>query len=402
MGRSRPDRLDRLIDEVARGQRTLASIGDTEVRERVRLALRLHADRPAAPDPYQRMRMRARVLSGLEPSRRTARDIAWAALDIAWTALEQLGRPAPYLVRGIALAAVLLTAGLGTVVVSADTLPDDALYTVKLASEQMRLALATSPDDRAIVALSIADHRLAEAERLAGEGRTAEALIASAAYSQQIASAAADLAPTASVALADQFEQRFTAQRERARALSVTLSASSTSARAAAVLALIAAPTPAVVAVDPVQRVVETTVSVATQLVAAAAVMESAPPTPAAAPVPRTATASPAATEGSAAVVAVPAEPSAEAAAPSSPGATARTGATSSRPASAATAAPERAAPSASPTASADRHGSEAFERTRQARDFIERAAERVREWVRDHGPRDGGPSRDRGRGRGD
>jgi len=262
VGRNRQQQLERLIREVSRGERDLSSIRDTRLREAVRVALRLHTEAPAAPDAYTRARMRARVMAGLRPRRPTL-------LDNAWTALELLGRPAPYIVRGIALASVLLTLGMGAVVASADTLPDDLLYPVKIATEQVRLALADAPGDRAGVELSIAEHRLSEAEKLAGSGRTSDALVASAMFSQHIASAAAELADQSETDLGAQLESAFNAQRERAQTLAGTFATDVRSARGAEVLALIAAPTMAPGATR-LERIAETAASVAGVLAHAA------------------------------------------------------------------------------------------------------------------------------------
>jgi uncharacterized protein DUF5667 len=263
VGREGRKRLDQLIDQVARGERQLSSISDPKEREAVRVALRLHKNAPAAPDAYSRARMRARVMAGLEPRRPNLR-------DNAWTALELLARPAPYIVRAIALASVMACLGLGTIVASADTLPDDLLYPLKLTTEQVRLALADAPGDRASVELSIAAHRLSEAERLAGSGRTSDALVASALYSQHIASAAAELAAQdEETDLGAQLETAFKAQRDRAQALAVTLSADVKSARGAQILAMIASPTYAP-GQTKIEQVASTAASVAQQLSVAA------------------------------------------------------------------------------------------------------------------------------------
>ncbi|OLC55511.1 MAG: hypothetical protein AUH85_09140 [Chloroflexi bacterium 13_1_40CM_4_68_4] len=237
MGRNGRKRLDQLIDEVARGERQLSSISDPKLREAVRLALRLHDDAPVAPDAYAKRRMRARVMVGLEPHRPTL-------LDNAWTALELLARPAPYIVRGVAISVVIACLGMSTIVASADTLPDDLLYPVKLATEQVRLALADAPGDRASVELSIAAHRLSEAEQLATNGRTSDALVATALYSQHVATAAAELASQSEASDLDaQLQAAFNAQRDRAQFLAVTLAADVKSARGAQILAMIASPT---------------------------------------------------------------------------------------------------------------------------------------------------------------
>lgn len=263
VGRNSQQRLEQLIGQVSRGERELSSIRDAGLREAVRLALRLHADAPAAPDAYTRMRMRARVLSGLRPRHPSL-------ADNAWTALWHLGRPAPYIVRSVALAALLGAAGLGATLASADTLPDDPLYPVKLASEAVRLALAGVPEDRAAVEISIAEHRLAEAERLAAAGRTSDALVASAVYSQHMASAAVELAPQADhPGLGAQLESTFNAQRDRAQTFAASLSANVKSARGGQVLAMIAAPTIAPGRTE-VERIAETAASLAGVLAAAA------------------------------------------------------------------------------------------------------------------------------------
>ncbi|MEK7863956.1 MAG: DUF5667 domain-containing protein, partial [Chloroflexota bacterium] len=280
MGQNSRTELDQAIEDVASGRRDLGSIRDADLREAVRLALRLHRSAAAAPDDYTRRRIRARVLARLQP-----RDAG--LLDHAWTALALLGKPAPYLVRAFALAALVAAGGMGATVASADTLPDDLLYPVKLASEEVRLALAGAPEDRAAVELSIAEHRLREAERLATSGKTSYALVASAMYSQHVASAAAELAPLAATSdLALQLETRFATQRERARALASTLATNTKSAAAARILALIAAPTVAP-GTTGVQRVADTAAGVAAGLADAAerAVAEQETTAHAAAPV---------------------------------------------------------------------------------------------------------------------
>jgi hypothetical protein len=263
-GRSRQEKLDRLIGEVSRGQRTLAGIDDPELREAVRIALRLHedADGLRAPDDFARLRMRARVMSGLRPKAPTLR-------DNAWTALWYLSRPAPYFVRAIAITAIVVGAGMGATLASADSLPDDALYPVKVAAEGVRLALAGAPQDRAAVELSIAEHRLAEAEKLAINGRTSDALVASAVYSAHIAAAAAELWGDDDAAVGAQLAASFNTQRDRAQRLSIELASGATSARAAQVLAMIAAPTMAP-GLTEVERVAETAASLAVDFADAA------------------------------------------------------------------------------------------------------------------------------------
>src|SRR5207245_1852992 len=105
-----------------------------------------------------------------------------------------LAKPAPYVMRAFAVAAIVLTIAASTSVVSSGSVSDDALYSVKLASEQARLALATTPEDRAMVELTIAEHRLAEATELATQGNDDDAIVATSEYGAHLANAAAELA----------------------------------------------------------------------------------------------------------------------------------------------------------------------------------------------------------------
>lgn len=266
VGRSKQEKLDRLIGEVARGDRSLSGINDPELREAVRIALRLHKDSEdlRGPDDYARMRMRVRVMAGLRPRAPTL-------FDNAWTALWYLGRPAPYLARAIVISSLVLAICLGATVASADSLPDDALYPVKIAAEGIRLALAGSSADRAAVELSMAEHRLAEAERLAMSGRRSDALVASAIYTAHIAQAAAEISTQDdSASVGAQLETSFNAQRERAQKLATTLFAdTSASSRGADVLAMIAAPSMAPGETG-AERVAETAAALATDLADAA------------------------------------------------------------------------------------------------------------------------------------
>jgi len=263
VGRNKPDQLDRLIEDVARGRRPLSSVRDDRLREAIRIALRIHRQSPDVPDEYAKLRMRARVLGNLRPR-------GPSLADHAWTALELLARPAPVIARSISIAALLVAVGMGATVASADTLPDDLLYPVKIASEGVRLALAGAPEDRAEVELSIAEHRLGEAEKLAASGRTSDALVAAAVYSQHLAWAAAELAPRTDTSdLPRQLERRFEAQRDRAQTLATALATNAKSAPAARILAMIATPTMAPGGTS-VQRVADTAAGVAQQLVFAA------------------------------------------------------------------------------------------------------------------------------------
>jgi hypothetical protein len=71
-----------------------------------------------------------------------------------------------------ALAAVLivLVAGTGTVAAASNSMPDSVLYPVKLATENVQLALTTSEIDQAQLCASFADRRVAEIVYMAEKG----------------------------------------------------------------------------------------------------------------------------------------------------------------------------------------------------------------------------------------
>src|SRR5438128_12599063 len=91
----------KLIEEVARGDRLLEDIKDPQLRETVRLALRLHKDPYTAPDARTRSRIRARVVFGLHAHNATLDD----RLAIAFALLC---RPTPYAMRALAVVLVIV------------------------------------------------------------------------------------------------------------------------------------------------------------------------------------------------------------------------------------------------------------------------------------------------------
>lgn len=263
LGASRPETLDSLIESVARGERDLASIRDAKLRESARVALRMQMNAQIGLDALARARIRDRVLGSLRPRRPTL-------ADRVVVAFEMLAKPAPYAARGVAVFALSIATVAGATVAGADTLPNDPLYSFKLAGEDLRLTLARSAGDRAGVQLSIAEHRFAEAEALATIGRDDDALVASSTYSQQIAEAAAELAELEAVqpevvALVTQLDDRFNEQRSRMRTLATKLAADPATLRAAEILAMVASPTAAPGLLG-VQRIAETAAGVAEDL----------------------------------------------------------------------------------------------------------------------------------------
>ncbi|HKY51437.1 MAG TPA: DUF5667 domain-containing protein [Candidatus Limnocylindria bacterium] len=273
MRASRPETLDRLIESVARGERELASIKDAKLRDAVRVALRMHSAAQRNLDELARIRMRDRVLGSVRPRRPNFADRVVIGFEL-------LAKPAPYAARAITVFALSVALVAGGFVAGAETLPDDVLYPMKLASEDLRLTLALSAEDRASVQLSIAAHRFAEAQRLALSAREHDALVASSTYSQQIAEAAAELAELEElqpevVALAAQLDDRFNDQRARMQALAHQLSADPVTARVSEIIAVVAAPTLAPGLVG-VQRIAETAAGMAEHLATRAA-REAAP-----------------------------------------------------------------------------------------------------------------------------
>jgi hypothetical protein len=173
--------------------------------------------RPRGPDDLdddQRARIRRRVFGEFRPYRPSLADRAYDALAL-------LAVPAPHIVRAIVAVMVVVSIVGTATVASADALPDEPLYAMKLAGEQVRLAIARTPEDRAAVELSMAEHRLSEAERLALDGREPDALVATSAYGAHLANAAAELAKierleTASKPVIDQLKKRLADQQQRA------------------------------------------------------------------------------------------------------------------------------------------------------------------------------------------
>ena len=165
--------------------------------------------------------------------------------DRAYGALALLAIPAPHVIRTL-VSVVLVVAVVATATVaSSDALPNEPLYGVKVAGEEVRLALARTPEDRAAVELSMAEHRLDEAERLALAGREPDAVIATSTYGTHLANAAAELASVerldvAAAPVVDQLTVRLADQQKRAADLSTRLANDPVVAAAAPMFATVA------------------------------------------------------------------------------------------------------------------------------------------------------------------
>ena len=76
----------------------------------------------------------------------------------------------PQWATALAIVLVLLLAGGGTVAAASNSMPDSFLYPVKLATEEVQLALTPSQVDKAELCASFADRRIAEIVYMAEQG----------------------------------------------------------------------------------------------------------------------------------------------------------------------------------------------------------------------------------------
>jgi Domain of unknown function (DUF5667) len=122
----------------------------------------------AAPsaDPAFRLQARNRMLAAAAVRRRAGR----------WNPLAALPRRVVRVAYAGALAVALVAGGITVAAASADSLPGDPLYGVKLTVEQTQLATTFDSASRARLQLQFADVRLAEAQRLFAVGRVQDAV----------------------------------------------------------------------------------------------------------------------------------------------------------------------------------------------------------------------------------
>lgn len=184
---------------------------DTDMRGMVRLAsaIALESDSLSAE---RRAALKVRVLRRLDvtPQRTLAERFGALASVVA--------RPLPIASRAAVVVLLLVSLAGGATAASANALPDDPLYGVKLSSERMRLDLAQHLSDRAAVELTIAESRLWEAAALAAQSRDAEADAAVSEFGEHLASAAAlleEARPGPSSTLVEQLRARLAQQQER-------------------------------------------------------------------------------------------------------------------------------------------------------------------------------------------
>jgi hypothetical protein len=109
----------------------------------------------------------ARVYQSSVSARPERRQIEWKNI------FSRKAHPTMATISTLFLIFAILFGGTGATVYAAQgSLPDQALYSVKLASEDVRAGLATSDQNRLELALNFADNRLDEALQLAAEGKT--------------------------------------------------------------------------------------------------------------------------------------------------------------------------------------------------------------------------------------
>jgi hypothetical protein len=94
----------------------------------------------------------------------------------------------------ITVVLILLLAGSGTVIASSNAMPDEPLYPVKLATEEVRVTFAATDAQKVQIHTQLAETRAMEIETMAKEGKTEHAAITAARLVKQLelASAAID------------------------------------------------------------------------------------------------------------------------------------------------------------------------------------------------------------------
>jgi hypothetical protein len=164
--------LDRLIDqcleEIQAGRLTLEECFTRHANHaeelKPLLTLAAHSHKLLAPDAPRQAYVRAagaRVLNQIKLSdRQTSQPRRIPRLN-NWLRL----RPA-YAIAAIALVVALLGSGLGVIRVSADSLPGDRLYGVKITGEKIQLFMSLTDQGDQDLLIGFAENRLMEAEAL--------------------------------------------------------------------------------------------------------------------------------------------------------------------------------------------------------------------------------------------
>jgi len=122
---------------------------------------------------------------------------------------DQAEKPSPsswwqrsWVVAATAAVILLLTGGTAMAAASSEAMPDEPLYPIKLATEEMRVALAFSEESKAEVHIQLAETRSVEVEAMANEGKTEHAAITAARLAKQVELANAAIEKMEKAALA--------------------------------------------------------------------------------------------------------------------------------------------------------------------------------------------------------
>jgi len=167
---SKQRKIDDILDECL--ERLLIN-GET-----LEECLQRYPDRVDELKPLLETVLAGRELSSLQPGidfRERARNQFISAIR---EAEEKKARPLfswnwqPRLVATVAIMLAILIAGGGTVFASGGSMPDSPLYSVKLATEQVRLTFTFSGLDKAGLHAQLADRRVTEIAYLAGKNDT--------------------------------------------------------------------------------------------------------------------------------------------------------------------------------------------------------------------------------------
>ena len=152
--------LERLLVKDETLEQCLANYPEQAVELKPLLETALATRQASAIEPPPEFKARARyqfhsALQEMEPRKRLS-FFDWLP---RWAAVA-------------AIVLVLLLAGSGTVAAASDSMPDEPLYPVKMASEQVRLVLTLSALGKAELYANLADERVSEIVNVANKGDT--------------------------------------------------------------------------------------------------------------------------------------------------------------------------------------------------------------------------------------
>jgi len=167
-----------------------------ELKPLLRLAEQLMATPAVKPSPQFVSATRARLLA-LTPPKPAPRAVPFGWSLQRWLAhllaLWQNWQWRQAFAGAVAILVAVVLIGGGTIVASAESLPDHPLYPVKRAVESARLLLAVSPQSKAALHVEFASRRLNEAMAVAQKGQPDQAKELIQEYSSELLSAVVTL-----------------------------------------------------------------------------------------------------------------------------------------------------------------------------------------------------------------